>query len=74
MVLPLQDAKPSPVYLGVLNCIRQLVPYLNESFLTEDVMEGSFGSQKSFIGDTGGDIIGVSIKQLLQVKMMWHIH
>jgi hypothetical protein len=67
MVLPLQDAKPSPVYLGVLNCIRQIIPHLEDSFLMEEIMKGSFGSQRGFADDSSEEHKGVNLKQLLQV-------
>jgi len=68
MVLPLQDAKPSHVYLGVLNCLRQILPHLEEAFSKDEVMKGSFGSYRSLAGDGSGESKEMDLKQLLQVN------
>lgn len=68
MVLPLQDTKPSHVYLGVLNCLRQIIPHLEDSFSKSDSFKGSFGSQRSLSINGNIEQKEVNLKQLLQVK------
>ena len=70
MVLPLQETKTSPVYLGVLNSLRQIIPHLGETFLMEEIMRGSFGVHKSLTGDSSAEHRGVNLKQLLQVLIV----
>ena len=68
MVLPFQEDKDSNVYLGVLMCLRHMIPKLNSSFSIEYGMKGlrgSFGTQRSYSGD--GPHEQIKSNQLLQV-------
>ena len=71
MVLPFHEDKDSTVYLGVLMCLRHMIPNLDNSSLSERGMKGlrgSFGSQISYSveGVLPGDE-QIQSNQLLQV-------
>lgn len=70
MVLPFHEDKDSNVYLGVLTCLRHLIPNLNNSSSTEHGMKGlrgSFGTQKSYSSDGPQADGQIKSDQLLQV-------
>ena len=70
MVLPFHEDKDSNVYLGVLMCLRHMIPNLNSSSSNEQRMKGlrgSFGSQRSFSSDSPHADERIKSNQLLQV-------
>ena len=70
MVLPFHEDKDSNVYLGVLMCLRHMIPNLNSSSASEHGMKGlrgSFGTQKSYSGEGPHADEQIKSHQLLQV-------
>ena len=70
MVLPFHEDKDSTVYLGVLMCLRHMIPNLDTSNSSKHTMKGlrgSFGSQRSFFGDGLPGDEQIQSNQLLQV-------
>ena len=70
MVLPFHEDKDSNVYLGVLMCLRHMIPNLNSSSSNEQRMKGlrgSFGSQRSFSSDSPHADEHIKSNQLHQV-------
>ena len=70
MVLPFQESRDSNVYLGVLICLRHMIPNLDKSSPNEHSLKGlrgSFGNQRSYSGDGPQDDKDVKSTQLLQV-------
>ncbi|EDO49114.1 predicted protein [Nematostella vectensis] len=67
MVLPFQEVKAAPVYLGVLNCLRQIIPNLDDMSSHEEIMRGSFGVHMAPRGSRLSEAQGINIKQLLQM-------
>ena len=69
-MLPFHEDKDSTVYLGVLMCLRHMIPNLDISSSGDHELKGlrgSFGSQRSYSGDgTFGDE-QIQNSQLLQV-------
>ncbi|XP_074614489.1 huntingtin-like isoform X2 [Acropora palmata] len=69
MVLPFQESRDSNVYLGVLICLRHMIPNLDKSSPNEHSLKGlrgSFGNQRSYSGDGPQDDKDVKSTQLLQ--------
>lgn len=69
MVLPYQESRDSNVYLGVLMCLRHMIPNLDKSSSNEQSLKGlrgSFGTQRTY-GDGPQDDRDVKLTQLLQV-------
>lgn len=70
LVLPLRESRDSNVFLGVLICLRHMIPNLDKSSPNEHSLKGlrgSFGTQKSYSGDGPQDDKDVKSTQLLQV-------
>lgn len=70
MVLPYHEDKASTVYLGVLMCLRHMIPNLDSSPSSELGMKGlrgSFGTQRSNSGDATLGDEQIQSNQLLQV-------
>lgn len=70
MVLPFHEDKDTTVYLGVLMCLRHMIPNLDTSNSSKQAMKGlrgSFGSQRSFSGDGLPGDEQIQSNQLLQV-------
>ena len=69
-MLPFHEDKDSTVYLGVLMCLRHMIPNLNSSSSSGyglKGLRGSFGSQQSYSGDGVPGDIQIEGNQLLQV-------
>lgn len=69
-MLPFHEDKDSAVYLGVLMCLRHMIPNLDSSCSSEHGMKGlrgSFGSQRSYSGDGVPGDEQIQSNQLLQV-------
>ena len=69
MMLPFEEDRPSSVYLGVLQCLRHLIPDLssNEGDNDNQAVRGSFGSHDAL---RPGSVTHVTSKnQHLQVSI-----
>jgi len=70
MVLPFHEDKDSTIYLGVLMCLRHMIPNLDSSSSSGHGLKGlrgSFGSQRSYSSDGVPGDIQIEGNQLLQV-------
>lgn len=71
-MLPFHEDKDSTVYLGVLMCLRHMIPNLDCSFSFDHQMKGlrgSFGSHCSYSADGTLGAEQIQNNQLLQVHI-----
>ena len=74
LVLPFHEDKDSTVYLGVLMCLRHMIPNLDSSSSSGHSLKGlrgSFGSKRSYSSDGVPGDIHIQGNQLLQVSNDW---
>ena len=70
-ILPFQDEKEAAVYLGVLQCLRNIIPNLVESATDNECLRGSFGARRTLNpGSSGPDGVQLETTQLLQVNRL----
>lgn len=66
MLIPVQDSHTSQLILGVLGCLKLILPYVNKTEKNHE-MQGSFGTRQEI------NEINFSLDRLLQVSAFYFL-